>query len=168
MDRIAELANVSKRTIYNHFGSKDALFRAVVEQLIERAKALKNIEWDPTQSLAAQLHEFIRAKLVVARDPAWSGLLRVVLGVVIRNPTLLEQTTLHAVQGDDSLVTWLRRATDAGHMAAPEPIVAANVFRAMVMGGLFWPDVFGLPMTDDDKARMADELIETFLNRYRT
>ena len=35
MDRIAELAGASKRTVYNHFGSKEALFQAVVERLFE-------------------------------------------------------------------------------------------------------------------------------------
>ena len=29
MDRIAELAGASKRTVYNHFGSKEALFQAI-------------------------------------------------------------------------------------------------------------------------------------------
>ena len=32
MDRIAIVANASKRTVYNHFQSKDELFRLVVEQ----------------------------------------------------------------------------------------------------------------------------------------
>lgn len=33
MDRIAARANVSKRTVYNHFPSKEALFAEILRQL---------------------------------------------------------------------------------------------------------------------------------------
>jgi TetR/AcrR family transcriptional regulator of autoinduction and epiphytic fitness len=33
MDRIAEVAGVSKRTVYNHFPSKEALFSMILEEL---------------------------------------------------------------------------------------------------------------------------------------
>jgi TetR/AcrR family transcriptional regulator of autoinduction and epiphytic fitness len=166
MDRIAELANVSKRTVYNHFGSKEALFQAVVEQLISHAKALKQVPWDANRSLEAQLHDFVTAKTTVANDPAWAALLRVVLGVVIRNPELTKETTLQAADGEDALVRWLDAARKAGRMNVDMPIVAANVFWAMVTGALFWPQVFGMAMTAGEKAMITHELIKTFLSRY--
>ena len=36
MDEIATRAKVSKQTIYHHFGSKDVLFAAIVEQRVRR------------------------------------------------------------------------------------------------------------------------------------
>ncbi len=51
MDRIAELAGASKRTVYNHFGSKEALFQAVVARLFDEATALNQVAWDPARSL---------------------------------------------------------------------------------------------------------------------
>jgi TetR/AcrR family transcriptional regulator of autoinduction and epiphytic fitness len=167
MDRIAEVAGVSKRTVYNHFGSKEALFQAVVGEMIAHAKSLKCIDWDPARTLEDQLRDFAKAKTVVARDPAWSGLLRVVLGVVIRNPELAKETALRAADGDDALVKWLAAAHEAGKLNVPIPIIAANVFWAMVTGALFWPEVFGMPMTADEKTIITHELIETFLTRYR-
>lgn len=167
MDRIAELAGASKRTVYNHFGSKEALFRAVVAGLIDEAKALKRIEWDPGRELEDQLADFVRAKIRVATDPAWVGLVRVVLGVYIHNPDLVGETTLRAADGDDSLVHWLAAASAAGAVDVDEPVIAANVFWAMVTGGLFWPLVLGMPLTEGERALMTRELIATFLSRYR-
>ncbi|MET0129737.1 MAG: helix-turn-helix domain-containing protein, partial [Stenotrophomonas chelatiphaga] len=40
MDRIAATAEVSKRTVYNHFASKDELFTAILWQLFEASQAL--------------------------------------------------------------------------------------------------------------------------------
>lgn len=167
MDRIAELAAVSKRTVYNHFGSKETLFREVVADLIDRAHALKQIPWNPERSLEDQLRDFVHAKTRIAEDPVWSGLLRVVLGVVIRNPELARETTLRAADGEDALVRWLEAARAAGRLKVDAPIIAANVFWAMVSGALFWPPVFGMQITDVEKALMTDEMIATFLSRYR-
>lgn len=167
MDRIAELAGVSKRTVYNHFGSKEALFHAVIDDLIARGKALEQIEWNPERSLEDQLADFARAKTRIAEDPAWSGLLRVVLGVVIRNPELAKETTLRAADGEDALVRWLEAARAAGRLKVDSPILAANVFWAMVTGALFWPMVFGMPITATEKTAITDEMIATFLSRYR-
>lgn len=37
MDRVACRACVSKRTVYNHFDGKEALFRAILEVMAEEA-----------------------------------------------------------------------------------------------------------------------------------
>ena len=86
MDRIAEVSSVSKRTIYNHFGSKDALFEAVVEALVAVMVSRKQIEWDPSKSLAAQLRAFARAKTSIVDNAQWLALIKVVLGVAIQQP----------------------------------------------------------------------------------
>ena len=83
MDRIAELAGASKRTVYNHFGSKEALFQAVVARLFDDAAALKQVEWDPDRPIEHQLADFARAKTLMAEDEASLCLARVVLGVFV-------------------------------------------------------------------------------------
>ena len=62
MDRIAEIAGASKRTVYNHFPSKEDLFRAVLNRFMEQAFALKQISYDPACRLEDQLGAFADAK----------------------------------------------------------------------------------------------------------
>jgi len=168
MDRIAEVASVSKRTVYNHFGSKDALFQAVFDHLIEEVVAQKQIDWNPDDTLESQLRAFARAKTAVVDDANWLALVKVGLGVAIQRPEFARETMEKARRGEDALVKWLEAADRAGKLRVPNSFVAAQLFWAMVSGALFWPQIFDAPMSDALRAAAADEVIETFLCRFRT
>jgi TetR/AcrR family transcriptional regulator of autoinduction and epiphytic fitness len=167
MDRIAELAGASKRTVYNHFLNKESLFQEVVSRLMARTVALKEIDWDPDRPLEEQLAAFAHAKAAVVEHPDWLALLRVVLGVFIRSPELARQTLAEGSKGEDRLVRWLRAAHRAGRLSVPDPELAAQVFWAMAGGGLFWPPVFEGPQPPQRREQLTRELIATFLDRYR-
>lgn len=165
MDRIAERAGASKRTVYNHFGSKEALFEAVVGRLIEQQLQAKRVAWDPSRPLADQLRDFARAKGAIADDPASMALMRVVLGVFIRDPRAVARLFDRYAAEEDSLVSWLQQAHTAGALNVPEPELAASIFWSMAGGALFWPPaVFGRGVQEPE--RITAELVETFLARY--
>ena len=167
MDRVAELAAVSKRTVYNHFGSKEALFQAVIQHLIEQMHEAKKIPWDPDRTLEEQLTDFARVKAAVFTNPTWLGLLRVALGVFIRYPELGRETMCQAQAGEDSLVLWLEGARAAGRLKVEDVPTAAQIFWAMVSGALFWPTVFDMPLPPEERDGITQELVLTFLARYR-
>jgi len=168
MDRIAELAEASKRTVYNHFGSKEALFQAVVERLFAHQAELREVAWNPQRPLEHQLADFARAKTLVAEDPASSCLMRVVLGVFIKQPELVREAISCAAEEDNTLVRWLRQAHDAGRLRVDDPELAATVFWAMAGGALFWPQLLEGPMDPTKRDALLREVVETFLARYRS
>ena len=55
MDRIAARAGVSKRTVYNHFPSKEALFAAILGQLWESSDTGEVTAYSAAHPLRAQL-----------------------------------------------------------------------------------------------------------------
>lgn len=168
MDRIAERACASKRTVYNHFGSKEALFQAVVERLFEAARALKQVEWTPDRSLEDQLTDFARAKTLIAEDEASRCLARVVLGVFVKQPELIQEVLARAAEDENALVVWLRRADQAGHLSVPDPELAAHMFWAMAGGALFWPQLLEGAIAPAERDRIMHEVVQTFLARYRS
>lgn len=167
MDRIAELAGASKRTVYNHFGSKDALFQAVVTRLFEQAVAMSQVAWDPERTLEEQLAKFVRAKTRLSEDQASRCLTRVVLGVYIRQPELLREAVSRVAEDEEALVDWLRRADQAGRLSVPNPELAAHVFAKMSAGVLFWPQLLQGPMDQETREILTREVVDTFLARYR-
>jgi TetR/AcrR family transcriptional regulator of autoinduction and epiphytic fitness len=167
MDRIAELAGASKRTVYNHFGSKEALFQAVVARLFDEAAALKQVEWDPERPIEHQLADFARAKTLMVEDEASLCLARVVLGVFVRQPELIREVLARASEDENALVVWLRRAHEAGHLTVTNPELAANMFWAMAGGALFWPQLLEGAIPQAERDAIMHEVVQTFLARYR-
>ena len=166
MDRIAEVAGASKRTVYNHFASKEALFEAVIDRFMTEASELKAIPYDPEASLEAQLAEFASAKLRILDDPAWMGLMRVGMGVFVRDPELAKRTMTQAEEGEDHLAKWLQAATEDGRLAVDDPNLGALVFWSMVSGAIFWPSAMQGPMDPRFVQAITEELVRVFLSAY--
>jgi TetR/AcrR family transcriptional regulator of autoinduction and epiphytic fitness len=166
MDRIAELAGASKRTVYNHFPSKEDLFRAMLGRLMEETIHLKQVRYDATRPLATQLGEFADAKQAISRNPSWLGMIKVTIGVFIGNPELGREVLKRAEDEEDFLVTWLEAATEDGRLKVTDPALAAEAFWSMVGGAFFWPSLFLGPMKTSRSKAMKKELISMFLSRY--
>jgi TetR/AcrR family transcriptional regulator of autoinduction and epiphytic fitness len=166
MDYIAEIAGASKRTVYNHFASKETLFQAVIDRLMQELVALKQIPYDPERSPEEQLADFTEAKLALAENPSWLALVKVALPVFIRYPELARETMEKAEAGGDALADWLRAAERDGKLAVPDAALASKVFWAMIGGGFIWPMIFHGPMDVKSARALKEELIATFLDRY--
>lgn len=166
MDRIAEVAGASKRTVYNHFESKEVLFEAVIEEFHVQARELKQIPYDPDAEMEPQLLAFVDAKLTLLADPEWSGLMRVGLGVLIRDPAFAQRAMERAEADHDTLVDWLRAAHDDGRLVVPDPQTSAALFWSTVAGAFFWPSLMGAPPKKAVARRLKQALIESFLTSH--
>ena len=163
MDRIAERAGASKRTVYNYFPSKEALFLAVIEELLEKKRAAKRVAWDPARSLEDQLAEMARSKSVLVDEPSELALMRVVIGVFITHPDLAR---VALQSGDDPLVPWLEAAHAAKRLVVPDVEMAARLFWGLAAGTLFWPALFDGPESVE-REETVRELVTLFLACYR-
>jgi len=166
MDLIAELAGASKRTVYNHFPSKQALFQAVIDKAMGQMLALKKVKYDPERTLEEQLEQFANAKLQSVQDPSWLSLTKVVLSVFIRDPELARDTISRAMADEDALVVWLKAAMADGRIVADDPELAASLFWATMTGAFIWPMVFTGPLDERAVPILKKEIIGLFLSRY--
>ena len=166
MDRIAESAGASKRTVYNHFPSKEALFKAVLERMMSETMALKRIDYSPDRPLEDQLAQFADAKLAFVKNPAWLGMLKVAIAVFIGNPDLAREIMMQAEDEKDYLAEWLTRAHRDGRLNVSDPCLAAKAFWAMVGGAFILPVIFGEDAKLPGTTALKSELVRIFLSRY--
>jgi len=74
VDRIAESALSNKQLIYQYFGSKEGLFRAVVAQELARATDGVDFPSDDLEKYAGAYFDFAMANPQLMRLVAWCGL----------------------------------------------------------------------------------------------
>ncbi len=86
MDRIAGRAQVSKRTVYNHFSGKDALFDAILERLWVATEAKLKLTYRADRPLREQLLTLVEQKLAMSDDPQFLDLARVLIAEAIHAP----------------------------------------------------------------------------------
>ena len=165
MDRIAERANASKRTVYNHFASKDTLIHAVISKFMGEQQALKQIPFNPKRRLEDQLSDFADAVLFTVNTPTYLGFSRILNAMFIREPEKTVAARAEFAPLEDELERWIRDAVAARQLEVPDPALATKVFYGMIEGTLSYPALSGCvdPETVEPLKR---ELIATFLCRY--
>ncbi|WP_239614703.1 TetR/AcrR family transcriptional regulator [Cohnella mopanensis] len=167
MDRIADVTDVSKRTVYNHFLSKENLFQAVIAKFLEEQQILKQIDYDPAKSMEDQLTAFANAELFLINSPSRLGLSRVLTSVFIRDIDYARMTRAKYASPHEPLIKWLIAAHVDNKLHIDNPPLAARVFYAMIEGALTWPALFQHGINTDSIKPLMDELIITFITRYR-
>jgi TetR/AcrR family transcriptional regulator of autoinduction and epiphytic fitness len=166
MDRIAEVAGASKRTVYNHFASKEALFQGIVADFLAQRESLKPVQYDPREPLEDQLREFARAEMYLIEAPERRALSRLLTSVFLFDTAFAVRT--HAQHDPNAdLTAWIERAVGDRRLDVPSPPGAARLFYGMVEGCVTWPAL----MTDGASLATADatvdELVAAFLARHR-
>jgi TetR/AcrR family transcriptional repressor of mexJK operon len=175
VDDIAAEARVSKRTVYNIFGSKEQLFRetlseaiAIAEEFATKAASVLAQTQDVEADLRAIARTFARA---VLGGPV-VGLRRLVIGEAERFPEIAQEYYERAAgRVLDTLADAMRRFGDSGLLDVEDPRLASEHFAFLVMGPALDRALFRgtdePPSTDEIDAR-ARSGVEVFLRAYRT
>lgn len=139
MDAVAELAGVSKQTVYAHCKSKEALFLQVVEQMTGgAARALDQGKEDAFEGVTAESYFLAAAteQLHVVMTPRLMRLRRMVIGEVERFPDIGRSLQLN---GPGRSVARFSRAiahyVRIRELHCSDPVSAAVFFNWLVMGG---------------------------------
>lgn len=168
MDDISARADVSKRTVYNHFDSKDALFQDIVAALWERAMQVAERPYDPTIPVREQLVALARAKVQMLSHPEFVGLARMALVAYFQSEALAREAFERMESEGRGLVRWIRAAADDARLAVDRPAEAATQLSALLKAFAFWPQVLaGQPAPDAaEREAIASSAVDMFLARY--
>jgi TetR/AcrR family transcriptional repressor of mexJK operon len=173
MDDIAETAGVSKRTVYNNFTDKEALFREVVMAatgIAEEFAADTAAELADPDDLPTTLVALARRLAVAATNPRVVRLRRLLIGEAHRFPDLAaEYYRLAPGRVTSTLAAALESLALRGRLQVIDPRRAAEQFAFLVLGAALDRAMFdsrdNTPDTDS-LARAADDGVRTFLAAY--
>ncbi len=166
MDRIAATAGVSKRTVYNHFSSKDELFTAILWQLWEASRALEGANYAPDRPLREQLLAFLAQKLRLLGDPGFIDLSRVAIAELVHAPERARVMMEKLAEKEEGMTTWMRAAQADGRLRDDiAPGEAAHQLQGMLKAFAFWPQItLGQPPLDDAaQQQLMHDCVDMFL-----
>ncbi|MDH5824657.1 TetR/AcrR family transcriptional regulator [Luteimonas sp. RD2P54] len=168
MDRIAATAGVSKRTVYNHFPSKEALFVHIVDALMARGSDERATPYRAGTPLRGQLLELVQRKLRLLHEPDFADLARVAIVASLHSPELARQLMELLGRREHAMTTWVRAAAADGRLRTEDPAFAAQQLESLVKGAAFWPQIAmgQAPLTDAQQDAVAESAVEMFLARY--
>jgi AcrR family transcriptional regulator len=170
IEAVAKRAGVSKRTLYDRFDDKPALFTAVVHRIIEHIRPAPDVPLIEGETLADILRRLALLILSAALSPQAIALHRLVNAEAARFPELVravasDGATLEATQLIGNLLEL--KLADA-KLGATRREFAASQFIFMVvtlpqrraMG-------FGTPMTPAELDAWAVNVVDLYLNGCR-
>lgn len=168
MDSIAARAGVSKRTIYNHFASKDDLFRSISSEACRRILDQAVEPYREDRPLEEQLAKIAEQKLDLMSAPEFQKLVRVTLAERVRRPQVAADAFAEIEKGEYGATNWIRAAVAHGRLAVEDPVRANKQFVALLKEFAFWPQLFGTrpPLDASERERVIDETVAMFLGLY--
>lgn len=169
MDRVAAAADVSKRTVYNHFPSKDELFEAILAQMWERSHAQAEIRYDADGPLRAQLLAVLEQKMQMLDDASFIDLSRVAMAELMHTPERARALVDRLSEKEEGLPQWLRAAQQHGRLrAGVDPQYAAHQLHGLVKSFAFWPQLaMGQPpLAPALRQQVLEDAVDMFLGFY--
>ncbi|MEV5827574.1 TetR/AcrR family transcriptional regulator [Spirillospora sp. NPDC052242] len=174
VDAVAARAKVSKRTVYDYFGDKRTLLKAVVDDIGQSLvttvqRTLDDTLTDRTQ--AADLEDaLVTFSMRIATDMLGSAEYATLQRLVRTESGHLPRRGYSSMANtpDEELAERLAAFAEAGLLDVPDPRLAADQFIALTFGVAL--DRFGSANAAEDTRvqPLVVEGVRTFLRAYRT
>jgi TetR/AcrR family transcriptional repressor of mexJK operon len=169
IEAIAASVGMTKRTVYARYPDKVSLFRAAVRRAIERlAVSPERIRAADCGDLERTLIDLARLRADAVMTPEGLKLQRIINTESYRFPDIFTTSyELGALPVVRFLAEVLERETRAGELAVAEPLLAANVFMSMVVGGPVRIIVSGNVLSPKEIDRRIRFAVRLFLDGAR-
>lgn len=170
MDRISTDANVSKATVYNHFGSKKELFLALVMILKVIMDKYHYIDYDPKRSIEKQLRQFATQELELVCDPYNMTLMRIAINVMMNECEITSM--IKEIAKDhifENLAKWFDDAKADGKLQFDDTQFVTQQFVGNIKCFAFYPQLYGGAELLPKKmwSKVTDHAVKIVLTLYQ-
>ena len=170
MDRIAQAARVSKRTVYDHFPSKDHLFQAIVEEILRRVEEMPAYSYSEEKALEEQLLEIGTTFVETITDREFMKLAKVLIASFIQLPEWGQVTMRAHARLRRNMLAFFKAGKRDGRLKVGDPEWAATQFCGLIKEIVFWPEVTAgqEPATSRERRLAVEDAVAIFLSHYAT
>jgi AcrR family transcriptional regulator len=169
IDRIAEAAGTTKRTVYDHFGSKEGLFAKVAalacRQFVELLPTADSLPEAPREGLrifAARVRELVSAPEAVRFQ-------RLVIAEAERRPALGRAFYEIAFQGAERVLTdYIEACVEQGRLKPHDSAVSARIILDLAANTPRLRGLMGLQDVAHDQLgqKAFDQAVDLLVNNF--
>lgn len=167
MDRITSSAEVSKRTLYRHFESKEVLFESVLTIINDSVNENVSYQFDEEKSTEEQLNDIAYKEIEILYQIYGISLARTIVMEFLRQPDMAKNliTNIYSIR---AITQWFNAAIEAGRLKNVDSKLMTDVYVSLFQGLLFWPQVMNLDTepTGDAVKSKVDTVTSIFIQSY--
>ena len=172
LDAVAKKAGVARQTLYNNFGGKEAIFRAVLNDHWQRIRANGFSDSSPAHAdtIEPMLREFAQRTMTFIENADQVDFTRLVIAETRRTPWIGHE--FYEV-GKGPLVrdfaNRLEHYARAGSLSCENTLLAAHQFFGLILECAFWPYVMAIGPATSELPSVdvsIEEAMKMFLARY--
>ena len=169
MDKIAEIAQVSKRTVYNHFKTKEELVMHIITELWNQVMVQNDFKYQPDVSLSAQLSELVKTQIDLVSCEGYINLTRVAFGYFLYHPEELKKEIDKFLVEETVLHRWLADAIKDNKLKPHDPETGVKQLHNLIKGICYWPQFLGIEpiCNEEDKLALTEQTVTMFLSCYK-
>lgn len=168
MDYISESAKVSKRTVYDHFPSKQDLFQAIVDEVLERVDKMPKYTYSEEKELNEQLFDIGMIFVETITEEKFIKLSKVVVSHFIQAPEWTHNTITAHSKTRRNMLHLFEEATKAKKLKMKNIDFAAAQFCGLIKELIFWPELMAgqKSATKKEKEMVVQSAVDLFLSHY--
>lgn len=169
MDKLAAMAQVSKRTVYNHFETKEALVMYLMRDMWKRMMQAVEITYTSETPLVDQLTVLIQAEICLLSCPTYLELSRVAFGHYFYHHESLQQEVKKFSKKETAIYRWIDAAIADGRLKPVDTEFASFQLYHIIKGHCFWMQMMGVaePPSKPQQTHIAKETAAMFLSYYQ-
>lgn len=169
MDQLAAQAQVSKRTVYNHFATKDELFQAILQRMFDKLTQGGDISFTPSEPIAAQLQHIAEQEVAMLSSDAFLRVAKIAVMQVMQQPELAKSLNDNALGCKRYLEHFLADACNAKVLRIDDISFASQQFIYQLKAFVFYPALFGMHKCNGaEQKHIISQTIAMFLARYQS
>ena len=167
MDELAKAAGVARRTLYNQFDSKEAIFQEMLLRLSSQLNDALPPGIETQGGVEDVLPLIARAILELHKRPRYLGFFRIAVAESRQFPWIPEAFAAVMEPAMDRLARYLSYLNALGILDCRDSVLAAHQFTGMLNEFVLWPWLMGRKRLPVAAEEVITEATRMFLRRYR-
>ncbi|MGB0454479.1 MAG: TetR/AcrR family transcriptional regulator [Bacteriovoracaceae bacterium] len=168
MHNIAATSEVSKRTLYKYYPTKDDLYDALIDEILNQVEGMYEFHYEKEGDLKKQISEFLDKKFELTLDDTFLKLSRIVIGELFkgRSPTPKQMERLNNTESD--FLKWIMEAQKDKKITNQfQAAHIADQFHSLIKGQIFWPLLMNMKQKEDLNIKeIKESVLSFFMNSF--